>query len=254
MHYLATADTDIGIHRQTNQDSALIKHAEYAGGEVLIAVVCDGMGGLANGELASATVIRSFSDWFDNDLPAELENISMELIGGKWSNRLRGLNEMIREHASKRNYSMGTTFTGMLIVNDEFVIAHVGDSRVYRIDSGFTQITEDQTLVEQEVKRGTMTPEQAKIDKRRNILLQCIGASAVVTPQVITGKVEKNSVYLICSDGFRHEISEREMFERFNPGVLVSKSIMHRKTLDAVDTVKRRKEKDNITVVLVKAE
>ena len=85
MHYLAIADTDIGNVKQTNQDSVLIKHGETEKGEILLAVICDGMGGLEKGELASATVIRTFSKWFDEELPYELENVDLKVIGGKWS-------------------------------------------------------------------------------------------------------------------------------------------------------------------------
>lgn len=83
MRFAATADTDIGISKNTNQDSVLIKHASYDGGEVLLAVICDGMGGLARGELASATVIRAFAKWFDEELPYELENVDLKVIGWK---------------------------------------------------------------------------------------------------------------------------------------------------------------------------
>lgn len=68
MHFTVTADTDIGIAKETNQDSVLFKHGTYSGGEVLMAVICDGMGGLAKGELASATVIRKIGTDFDNDV------------------------------------------------------------------------------------------------------------------------------------------------------------------------------------------
>ena len=71
MQYIAIAETDIGISKETNQDSILIKHASTDVGEVVMAVVCDGMGGLAKGELASATVIRSFDRWFHEVLPCE---------------------------------------------------------------------------------------------------------------------------------------------------------------------------------------
>ena len=85
MRFIATADTDIGISKDTNQDSVLIKHATVDGEEILLAVVCDGMGGLSKGELASATVIRAFSKWFDEELPFELENVDLQVIGSKWS-------------------------------------------------------------------------------------------------------------------------------------------------------------------------
>ena len=71
MRYTATADTDVGISRATNQDSVLIKHAAAEGVEVLMVIICDGMGGLSKGELAGATVIREFARWFDEDLPFE---------------------------------------------------------------------------------------------------------------------------------------------------------------------------------------
>lgn len=134
MRFAATADTDIGISKNTNQDSVLIKHASYDGGEVLLAVICDGMGGLARGELASATVIRAFAKWFDEELPYELENVDLKVIGGKWSLMLKDLNVHILEASKKycrSGEAMGTTFTGILFVGDQYVIAHVGDTRVY---------------------------------------------------------------------------------------------------------------------------
>ena len=190
MRFAATADTDIGISKNTNQDSVLIKHASYDGGEVLLAVICDGMGGLARGELASATVIRAFAKWFDEELPYELENVDLKVIGGKWSLMLKDLNVRILEASKKycrSGEAMGTTFTGILFVGDQYVIAHVGDTRVYQITSDMKQLTTDQTFVAREVSRGTMTLEQALQDKRRNMLLQCVGASDVVEPQVLTG-------------------------------------------------------------------
>ena len=80
MRYMVTADTDVGIAKANNQDSVLIKHASTDIGEVLMAIVCDGMGGLAKGELASATVVKAFSKWFDEELPFELENLDMHML------------------------------------------------------------------------------------------------------------------------------------------------------------------------------
>ena len=84
-------------------------------------------------------------------------------------------------------------------------------------------------------------------------MLQCIGASKVVEPQVITGKTEKGA-YMLCSDGFRHEITESEMYESLNPINLMNKDAMHNNAKYLIDQVKRREEKDNISVVLIKAE
>ena len=253
MRYMATADTDIGISKHTNQDSVLIKHASTHIGEVLMAIICDGMGGLAKGELASATVIREFSKWFDESLPSELDNLDMQVIGAKWSLMLKNISLKIQTYGAKQGVSLGTTFSGILLADNQYVIVHVGDTRVYQIGSAIHQLTADQTFVAREISRGTMTPEQAKTDKRRNLLLQCVGASKTVEPQVICAKAEQG-VYMICSDGFRHEITEAEMYERMNPAALVNKETMHKNARYLIEQVKARKERDNISVVLIKAE
>lgn len=253
MRYTATADTDIGISKSTNQDSVLIKHASTDAGEVLMAIVCDGMGGLAKGELASATVVREFARWFDEDLPFELENLDMRVIGGKWSLMLKDLNLRIQQYGTKHGASLGTTFSGILLAGNQYVVGHVGDSRVYQIGSSLNQLTTDQTFVAREISRGTMTPEQAKTDKRRNLLLQCVGASRTVEPQIICGAAEKGA-YMLCSDGFRHEITEKEIYESLNPVHLMNKNAMHSNARYLIDQVKSRNERDNISVVLIKAE
>lgn len=254
MHFRATADTDIGISKDTNQDSVLIKHAMADGKEVLLAVACDGMGGLAKGELASATVIRAFAKWFDEELPYELENVDMQIIGAKWSFLLKELNLQIIEYSKANGIDgVGTTFSGILFVDGQYVIGHVGDTRIYHIGERLTQLTTDQTFVAREISKGTMTPEQARTDKRRNLLLQCVGASMVVEPQIICGYTEKGA-YMICSDGFRHEVSEAEIYESLNPVNLINKDAMHNNARYLIEQDKSRGERDNISVLLIKVE
>ncbi|MEG2928206.1 MAG: serine/threonine-protein phosphatase [Oscillospiraceae bacterium] len=251
MRFIATADTDIGISKETNQDSILIKHAQSPVGEVLMAIACDGMGGLSKGELASATVIRTFSKWFDEELPIELENVDINVIGGKWSLLLKELNARISEYGSSSRENLGTTFSGIIFIDNKYVIVHVGDTRIYHISSAMRQLTTDQTFVAREIGRGTMTPLQAETDKRRNLLLQCVGASKNVEPEIVCGSTEKG-VYMICSDGFRHEITEKEMFDSLNPVNLVDKETMHSSAKYLIEQVKSRNEKDNISVLLIK--
>ncbi len=253
MRFVFTADTDIGTTKDTNQDSLLVKHGSYAGGEVLMAVVCDGMGGLAKGELASSTVIRTFAEWFDKELPYELENPDLNVIGGKWSLMLKDLNVKIFEHGQANGLTMGTTFTGILFVGDDYLITHVGDTRVYHIGNGMEQLTLDQTFVAREIRKGTMTVEQAKTDKRRNMLLQCVGASDTLEPEVRIGKTSKGA-YMLCSDGFRHEVSEQEIYESLNPMNFINKEAMHANAKYLIELVKQRNEKDNISVILVKVD
>ena len=158
MRFIATADTDIGISKDTNQDSVLIKHAIVDGEEVLLAVIWDGMGGLSKGELASATVIRAFAKWFDEELPYELEGVDVQVIGAKWSLLLKELNVQILEYSKENGIEgVGTTFSGILFIGDQYVIGHVGDTRVYHIGASLIQLTTDQTFVAREISRGTGT-------------------------------------------------------------------------------------------------
>lgn len=253
MRYLVTADTDIGISKETNQDSICFKHASTPLGEVVMAIICDGMGGISKGELASATVIRAFSDWFNNELPYELSLLDMKVIGEKWEMMLKDINLKILEHGKKNKVNLGTTFSGLLIIDNHYIIAHVGDSRVYYINSKIEQLTEDQTVVGREIRRGTMTVEEAKTDPRRNVLLQCVGASRVINPQLLHGNVQ-SGVYILCSDGFRHEISAEEIYESLNPVNLMNKDSMHNNARYLIRLVKARHEKDNISVIVIKAE
>ena len=139
------------------------------------------------------------------------------------------------------------------MINDLYLIVHVGDTRVYQIGDVLKQLTTDQTYVAREISRGNMTPEQAKTDKRRNMLLQCIGASRMVEPEVIMGRVQ-NGVYMLCSDGLRHEVTEDELYQTLCPNVLSNKEMMRNNARALIDLVKERKEKDNISIVVIKAE
>lgn len=253
MRFMAMGDTDVGISKSINQDSILIKHAMVDGEEVLMAIVCDGMGGLSKGELASATVVKLFSRWFDEEMPYEVGRSDLTAVGSKWALLLKNVNGRMLEYSKKHGGSLGTTFSGILLINDQYVIVHVGDSRVYQIGSYVNQLTTDQTFVAREVDNGTMTLEQAKTDKRRNMLLQCVGASTVVNPQIICGKAQKG-VYMLCSDGFRHEITENEMYERFNSVLLKDKKTMHEHARYLIECAKARQESDNISVILIKVE
>lgn len=254
MRYIGTAVTDIGISKKTNQDSVCIKVADTKRhGQIVMAIICDGMGGLSKGELASATLIRVFESWFVTQLPQKLENLNLEDVAGDWDYMIKEQNYKILEYGKKIGANLGTTFTGMLIADNKYVIVHVGDTRVYRIGKEINQITEDQTFIARELKKGTMTPEQAKTDSRRNMLLQCVGASRSVSPDILYGTVTNNTIYMLCSDGFRHVLTEQEIYEGLNPLTVQSADKLTDNAKILVNEAKKRKEKDNITVALIKS-
>ncbi|MBQ8181214.1 MAG: serine/threonine-protein phosphatase [Ruminococcus sp.] len=254
MKYIVAAETDIGISKKVNQDSICVKNAETKQGKAALVMICDGMGGLSSGELASAEVVRSFSDWFDYELAYELEKWSWRDAGQSVLRRLMSLNSRIINYGRINGTQLGTTTTGILAVNNQMMTFHVGDSRIYKLSYQIKQLTEDHTFVNREMKKGTMTEEQAKTDPRRNALTQCIGVSGDITPEIKFGSIENGTNYLICSDGFRHVITEDEIFDGLSPKRITTKSSMQARLRELIETVKSRKETDNISAVMFRAE
>jgi len=252
MEILTATHTDIGIKKETNQDSLCLKIAETSIGKVTMAIICDGMGGLSKGEVASASVIEAFSDWFDNELPTMLNANDNKEIEYRWERIIKEQNQRISEYGNHLRIQLGTTLTVLLLINTTYIIGHVGDSRAYMIDEKLHVVTKDQTLVAREVERGNMTLEQAKVDPRKNVLLQCIGASKIVEPVFIQGKTKLGCVWMLCSDGFRHQITSDEIYDAFKPSILTNEIIMSKKANELVEINKYRGETDNITVLLIK--
>ena len=174
MVFLDAVETDVGIAKTTNQDSACITVAQTPYGQIAMAMICDGMGGLEKGELASATVIRAFLDWFCQELPDQMADFRWDAGQTAWTHQIKTLNRMISDYGKFYGFSLGTTVTAMLLFQDTYMIAHVGDSRAYALQTNILQLTEDHSVVGREVRRGTMTAQQAERDPRRNVLLQWV--------------------------------------------------------------------------------
>ena len=253
MHFLSAAHSDIGTTKQNNQDSLCLKIAETKFGEVALGVVSDGMGGLKKGELASATVIRAFSDWFDKVLPNNLGNtIDFKQIAEQWNNLITSLNYRIAEYGIKAGIQLGTTICAIFIIDGKALVCNVGDSRAYSLGSNLIQITKDHSVVAMEIETGRLTTEQAKLDPRRSVLTQCIGASQKVTPDFYEVTAYPGTAFVICSDGFVHEISNEEILNTLSPNSIDNENAVKPRLIDLVERVKSRGEKDNISVVYIK--
>lgn len=254
MKYMSAVHSDIGIKKSKNQDSMCLKIASIPSGEVALMVVCDGMGGLKKGELASATVIRTMSQWFENNLPNILKNgFSSQQVKEEWEKIIKENNEIINDYGESYRIQLGTTITSLLIVGDEYVIGQVGDSRAYKLSDKIEQITEDQTVVQRDINLGILTEEEGRKDPRQNVLLQCIGASRVVEPVFQEGKITSGQEILLCSDGFRHLVEDDEIFAKLSPELMLDEKEMKNGLIELVELNKSRKEKDNITAMLIKA-
>lgn len=254
MRFLSAAHTDVGISKKINQDAFCLKIAKTPNANIAFAVLCDGMGGLKFGELASALVVNAFSRWFENEFPQMLKKgINLEAVKTRWNEIALEQGRKILEYGQSEGISLGTTLTAILLINNQYIFIQVGDSRIYCLGQQIQQITKDQTVVSREVEQHRLTESEARVDKRKNILLQCIGASRVIEPEIKTGTLTEETAFLLCSDGFRHEISNEEMFGVMAPSLLASEKMMKKCLVDLVELNKMRDEKDNITALLIKA-
>ena len=247
--------TDIGIRKETNQDSLCVKEAQTDNGNILFALICDGMGGLEKGEIASATIINIFSNWFENDLPYQLSKSTFyNDIRYSWERIIKEQNQNIADYGRRHHIQLGSTFTAMLFFeNGKYLIGHVGDSRAYKItDNSIEILTQDQTIVANEIRMGRLTIEESERDPRRNVLLQCIGASKIVEPDFIEGNYTTNECYMLCSDGFRHVVTADEIKNTFSPSKNGDEQIIKENIIRLIELNKQRQEPDNISAILIR--
>lgn len=255
MKFLTVLHTDIGIKKKTNQDSALILEAKTSKGNALLTVICDGMGGLSKGEVASSTVISSFASWFENDFVSLLSlDDPQTRIFSDWEKIIFSCNDRIKKYAKEHSVSMGTTLAATLFYGNRYYGINVGDTRIYYIADNLVQLTKDHTFVQREIDMGRMTVEEAKVSPQRNVLLQCIGASEYIVPDFISGEIASGVMFLLCSDGFRHLITNEEIYERLNPYVLSNEQSMLDNIVYLTELNKYRRENDNITALLVRVD
>lgn len=253
MNYIVAAATDIGITKQTNQDSYSVKAFNTPQGKMVFAILCDGMGGLEKGELASGTLVHAFNQWTEQRLPA-LSGAPIEdaVIRKEWVDIATEYNNKIKMYGRSSAINLGTTLTAMLLTEKRYYVINVGDTRAYEITDSANTITSDQTVVAREIALGNLTEEEAKTDPRRSVLLQCVGASDAIYPDMFFGATKKDAVYMLCSDGFRHEVTAEEIHAYLKPEVMMDFDGMQQNMKSLIELNKQRQETDNITVVTVR--
>lgn len=252
MKFFISASTDRG-GKSANQDSVCALQLKTPQGPMAFAILCDGMGGLDHGELASAAVVRAFRQWALNVLP-ELCKAPLEesLIRRHWDTMIQDLNSRIGLYSQENGTQMGTTAVVMLLTQTWYFIMNVGDSRAYELTDLLCQITRDHSVVAREVEAGRITPEDAEHHPQRNILTRCIGAPRQINGDMFYGRTKKNAVYMLCSDGFRHELTSDELYEHLGPKMLRDPNAMKRNATNLIGLNQKRGETDNISVVLVR--
>lgn len=245
--------TDVGIKKKINQDSITIRTGTCNGRNVTMSILCDGMGGLQQGEVASATVIHRFIEWSNSRLVNIIDRDDLiNEVEKQWKELLENINQELYQYGKDNHTNLGSTITGVLVVDEQYIIVNVGDSRTYILDEDIYQITEDQSLMAREIKLGRLTEEQAAVDPRRNILLQCVGATENIEIEFYTGIICRGQAFLLCSDGFRHKLSDDEIFQYMEPTKMNSDRYIEKTLEELVRINMERQETDNITAAYIK--
>lgn len=199
--------SDIGLVRENNQDNYLI--TKNAKGDFL-AVVCDGIGGAKAGDVASLMATKNIGESFSN-----IEGFQDVDEGAVWFKKiLNETNDLIYSTTvTTAEYAgMGTTFVGALIVNNEIVVANVGDSRAYVLeDDNLRQVTTDHSLVHELVMSGQITAAEEESHPQRNVLTNALGV--VGDLRVDTFKVNEGSKLLLCTDGLSGYVKKDKLYE-----------------------------------------
>ncbi|GAA2049653.1 PP2C family protein-serine/threonine phosphatase [Williamsia deligens] len=239
LELLWSAVSDVGLVRETNEDAAFV-----ADGRFLLA---DGMGGHDGGEVASENALTALATVQPGEMAQTREAVVTAL--GDAQHRI----EDISPGSGRR---AGTTVTGAVVVTyedvDQWLVLNIGDSRTYRWSpDSFEQVTSDHSQVQELVDAGYLTPEQARVDPRRNVITRALGAGMDAEADFFLFPVVRGEVLLVCSDGLTGElpdgeiaaiVAEHAVADGPDPAALATELVQATLALGA---------RDNVTVVVV---
>jgi len=230
--------TDVGRVRSANEDAyGLCPEAGFF-------VVCDGMGGAAAGEVASHTVVDAVMEGLCNThSPEDLRQII--------ESNIIAANQRVFAHAEREAslHGMGTTLVALLVRDSRVWIAHVGDSRCYRFRAGaLERMTQDHSLVDEQVRLGQMTPAEAEMSPFRNVITRAIGTRETVMPDIEERTTESDDLFLLCSDGLTKELSEARIAKILGENSADVQTLCER----LIEEANEAGGSDNITAILVK--
>ena len=239
------ARSEIGHARENNEDKFDFYEPDEApllAARGSVYLVCDGMGGHNAGQIASELAAKQFLHAYYHLGGAAQEAARHAILQA---------HHYIAEMASKipSRYGMGTTLTALILKQDEGVLAHVGDSRCYRLRADvFEQLSRDHTLVARLVEQGIIPPEQARYHPQRNVIRQAVGVAdptEPLEPDIETFALQAGDLYLLCSDGLTDMVDDAEI------EAILRDEPPTRAAWRLVDRALANGGRDNVTVVLV---
>jgi len=247
------AVSDVGRKRKGNEDSVSVNP------EHKLFVVADGMGGHAAGEVASRIAVDSIEEFIratggDEEItwPFGLDE-SISYDGNRLKTAVRSANRKVLEITrEKTEYEgMATTVAAVLVDGARANLAHVGDSRIYLFHGGaLSQLTSDHSWVNEQIRSGIISAEQARSHPLRNVVTRALGGRADLQVDVQSRDMEPGDILLLCSDGLTSMLPDEEI----EPLVKEAEGDVKKAARDLVDAANARGGEDNITVLLIKFE
>ena len=205
-------------------------------------LVADGMGGHRAGDLASEYTVSRVCE----AVTKSMQKIPFQILKGAFQYANQKLIEKAGE--SPAYAGMGTTLVAVTVQDDTAYVANVGDSRLYKIGGTIEQITEDHSLVEEMVRMGEISKEEARNHPEKNIITRAIGVSETVEPDYFDTKLEKGECLLLCSDGLSNMLEDAQIKE-----ILDRRTDLRSGAEELVREANRNGGKDNIAVVLIES-
>lgn len=239
--------SDVGLHRDHNEDAVA---SDLSIGLVILA---DGMGGYKAGEVASEIAVLNIVAEITEALLGKLPYLRPR-------SKLMPESEILIEAVEKTNAAiyqisrdlpkcagMGTTLVAGLFANNKLVVGHIGDSRMYRLrDMELTRLTEDHSVIQEEINAGLITAVQAKESNHKNLVTRALGIDPEVELEVHEHDVALNDIYLLCSDGLTDSVSDDEI----SVIMIEADANIERAAVNLVRFANDRGGKDNISVVV----
>jgi len=228
------AGSDTGRQRRANEDSLLVRSPLF--------VIADGMGGAQAGEVASSVAVEEFRAGLPDATPPER---ALEALA-------QGANARIHElsHAHAEQAGMGTTLTAIYVGEQDVAIAHVGDSRAYCLRDGeLIRLTDDHSLVDELLRQGRLTPEEAVEHPQRSVITRALGIEGSVEVDTRSFSGHGGDVYLLCSDGLTTMVPESRIVE-----ILQARDSLATAGEELIAAANEAGGRDNITVILIRLE
>lgn len=243
--------TDPGVRRENNEDAYITVP------ELGLAVLADGMGGHLAGEVASGIAVdivrRNLLDALASAPKDSDTDAGMSLEAQSIKAAIELANNAIHEASTTRPEcaGMGATIVAAVFHGNKICIAHVGDSRLYRLRDGvFEQVTEDHSMIQELLRRGFITPEEARTSTNKNVVTRALGVDVDVQVEVSEQAVAADDLYLLCSDGLSDVLSD----DAIRDALLAQRDDLDAVLRHLVQEVNARGGPDNVSIILVRAD